>query len=105
MPELNPLLCSLILEAKNESEGADDSSKLTLLLAMSVSVMMTEGCLKASTSFNTKPTKIWKQTGFLHSALDILVRAKIIEEREATGRVNKKSVSHSKKISHHNEDE
>lgn len=67
---------------------------------MASSILMTDGCLRqVATSNNAvanRPTQIWRQTGYLHSCLDILVRAKIIEHREhliREGKKSKKSVS------------
>lgn len=55
---------------------------MTILLAMATSIMMTPGCLRQISSTNNsvtnRPTQIWRQSGYLHSCIDILVRAKII---------------------------
>lgn len=71
--------------------------KLSLLLTMATSVMMTPGSMRQINNTNAanRPTQIWRQSGYLHSAIDILVRAKIIEDREnsSEGKKSKRSVS------------
>ena len=77
----NPILCVNIWKASQESED----SKMATLLAMAASVLMTPGNMRQiplnSNISNDRPTEIWRQTGYLHSCLDILVRTKIIERK------------------------
>ena len=55
---------------------------MTILLAMASSILMTPGSLRQTSSTNNsvtnRPTQVWRQSGYLHSCIDILVRAKVI---------------------------
>ena len=55
------------------------------LLAMATSVIMTPGNMRQipanPNSFNDRPSPVWRQTGYLHSCVDVLVRTKIIEQK------------------------
>ena len=80
-----PLFSKLILENKN-------NPKIAYLLMIAVSVLMTPGSIREPVRFgnqaNDRPTGVWRQTGYLHSCIDIVVRCKIIEAR-----VNRETVS------------
>lgn len=55
---------------------------MAILMAMATGIMMTPGNLRqtssSTNSVSNRPTQIWRQTGYLHSSIDVLVRAKII---------------------------
>ena len=76
----NPILLSNILHAKMGTNV--HAQKLAQLLAMAVSVMMTSGNMRLvptnSNNSNDRPARVWRQTGYLHSCVDVLVRSKII---------------------------
>lgn len=56
-------------------------------LAIAATVLMTPGSLrhvrtdKNNNNITDRPTALWRQTGYLHSAIDAVVRTKIIENR------------------------
>ena len=71
------------------------------LLAMATSVIMTPGTMRQipanPNSFSDRPSPLWRQTGYLHSCIDALVRTKIIEKKEQTMNEATKSRLTSKK--------
>lgn len=78
---LNPFLCAQILFLK-ENKEKKDSIKLINLLAMATSILMTPGNMRKvpaqSNGANDRPSHLWRQTGYLHSCIDAIVRTKII---------------------------
>ena len=63
---------------------------MAYLLIIAASVLMTPGSLRQLTKEGAtdRPSGIWRQTGYLHSCIDAVVRCKIIE-----GRSNRENVS------------
>lgn len=68
----NPLFTKLILKSKGDE-------KLVNLIIMAVSILITRGTLRkkpkiAASKASNKPIGIWRQSGYLHSALDIITK-------------------------------
>lgn len=58
---------------------------MTQLLSVAISVLMSQESLRQrpakSNNVTDRPTKLWRQTGYLHSCIDAVVRSKIIDYR------------------------
>lgn len=70
---INPLNCLNILQNK-------EKPKLSLLLAMASSILMNPFSLRQKTKETStdRPAGIWRQSGYLHSCIDAVVRSRII---------------------------
>ena len=69
------------------------------LLAFALSILVTPGSLRLvseaakQNNITDRPTALWRQTGYLHSAIDAIVRYKIIENRSKTMSLHPKNMS------------
>lgn len=75
---------------------------MTQLLSVAISILMSPESLRQrpakSNNVIDRPTKLWRQTGYLHSAIDAVVRSKIIEYRTNNMSMNPMKSRASKKL-------
>lgn len=77
----------MLYKENPDKEDEENSKKMAQLLAIATSVLMNPGSLRqakdttASTNRIDRPSPLWRQSGYLHSGIDAVVRAKIIENR------------------------
>lgn len=87
--QINPLFCKNIIECKNV--------KMSHLLIIASTILMTPGSLrqpiKSGEGANDRPSGLWRQTGYLHSSIDAIIRCKIIDTRVSKNTVSRRMTS------------
>ena len=68
---------------------------MAYLLVVAASVLMTPGSLRQPTKEGVvdRPSGIWRQTGYLHSCIDAIIRCKIIDARSNKENISKRLTS------------